>query len=267
VAMLNVNTMATSFRKAPSDARDGAAHQNSHEHERRSRGIGRNRRDQWPAKHSQEKQHRDNDVAQTRTRAGCHPGSTLDVTRNCGSARERAKHRPDGVSHQSAAGAWKLPISQEPAPFANTDKRPTLSNRSTKRKTKISSPESDFCGRSQIELQKSTGRMWQRKEASRPMTEPERNARESDRHNSQENGAAEPSSHENGNQYKTRGKQDLRIGNPSKPDIRSGISHDHLCVAQADKRDKQANAGSCSMLEAIRYSVDDLLANVAQRKQ
>jgi hypothetical protein len=144
VAMLNVNGMATSVRKAPSDARDGAAHQNSHEHERRSRGIGRNRCDQWRAKHSQEKQHRDNDVAQTRTRAGCHPGSTLDVTRNCGSARERAKHRPDGVSQQSAAGAWKLPISQEPAPLANTDKRPTLSNRSTKRKTKISSPSPIF---------------------------------------------------------------------------------------------------------------------------
>jgi len=100
------------------------------------------------------------------------------------------------------------------------------------------------------------------------MTEPERNARESDRDDSQGNRAAEPWSHENGNQYKTRGrKQDLRIGNPSKPDLRSGISHDHLCVAQADKRDKQADAGGCSVLEAIRYGVDDLLANVAQRKQ
>src|SRR6516164_6311480 len=57
------------------------------------------------------------------------------------------------------------------------------------------------------------------------MAEPEWNDRESDRDNSQENRAAEPSSHENGNQYKTRGsKQDLRIGNPSKPDIRSGIA-------------------------------------------
>ena len=74
------------------------------------------------------------------------------------------------------------------------------------------------------------------------MRSTERNARESDRDNSHENRAAEPSSHENGNQYKTRGsKQDLRIGNPSKPDTRSGISHDHLCVAQADKRDKQAD--------------------------
>src|SRR5215468_11306031 len=100
------------------------------------------------------------------------------------------------------------------------------------------------------------------------MTEPERNARESARDNSQENRAAEPSSHENGNQYKTHGrKQDRRIGNPSKPDIRSGISHDHLCAAQADKRDKQADAGGRSVLEAIRYGVDDLLANVAQRKQ
>src|SRR6516162_6644735 len=51
------------------------------------------------------------------------------------------------------------------------------------------------------------------------------------------------------------------------PDLRSGISHDHLCVAQADKRDKQADAGGCSVFEAIRYGVDDLLANVAQRKQ
>src|SRR5215472_199036 len=182
----------------PADARDGSAHQNSHEHERRSCCISWNRGDHWGTKHSQEKQYRDNHVAETRTRTGRDPGRALDVTRTCRSARESAKHRPNGVSHQSPAGAWKFPISQKPARFANTDERPNVVKQIHKEKHEDEFAESDFSRRSQIELQKSAGRMWQRKEFSRPMIEPERNARESDQHNSQENGATEPSSHENG---------------------------------------------------------------------
>src|ERR671924_835194 len=110
--------------------------------------------------------------------------------------------------------------------------------------------------------------MRQGKKVRRPMAEAERNTGEGNGDNAQENSAAEPARHQNGDEDQTRsGEQNFRIRDFSEADEGGGIGDDDFCVAQTNKRNKEADARSGSVLKAIGNGVDDLLTDVADCEQ
>ena len=90
-----------------------------------------------------------------------------------------------------------------------------------------------------------------------------------DGHDADEDGAAHASSHENGDEDQTRGReQDLGIGGGfAEANKGGGIGDYDFCVAQTNERDEEAYTRGGAMLEAVRDAVDDLLAELGQREQ
>src|SRR5213593_145514 len=95
----------------------------------------------------------------------------FDVARYGGSAGQRAKHGPDGIGHECAAGAGEFALTQKTAALANANKRSDVVEEIHEEKYEGEVGEADFRGGAQVELRKSAGRMRQRKEVRRPTTQ------------------------------------------------------------------------------------------------
>ena len=146
--------------------------------------------------------------------------------------------------------------------LADADERADIVEEVDEEKHKDELAKADFCGGAEVEFEERAAGMREREQMLRPVVETQGNAGKRDGHDADEDGAADASSHEDGDQNQAGGsEQDLGIGGFAEADKGGGIGDDDFCVAQTDERDEQADARGGAMLEAVRDAVDDLLAD------
>ena len=101
-----------------------------------------------------------------------------------------------------------------------------------------------------------------------PVREAERNAGQRDGDDAEQDRAANFARHQDRDDQQTRGGEKyLRIGRFAEADECRGMRDDHLCVAQADEGDEQADAGGGAVFQAVGDTVDDLFADVGEGQQ
>src|SRR5713226_10456638 len=101
-----------------------------------------------------------------------------------------------------------------------------------------------------------------------PVAEAERNAGKSDGDDSDEDGAADPPDHQDGDEGEPgSGETHLGIGDFAEADESGGIGDDNIRIAQADEGDEEADASGGTVFETIGNSIDDLFADVGQGEE
>src|SRR4029077_6205915 len=79
----------------------------------------------------------------------------------------------------------------------------------------------------------------------------------------EQNGAAHPASHEDGDQKKADGgKNDLGVCSPPQSNEGSRIGDDDFGIAQPDECDEKTDASGGAVFQAIGNVVDDVLADL-----
>ena len=246
----------------PVDACDGAAHERTNEDEGRSGGVSGNGRDQRRAKHRDEEERGDDDIAEARPCTSCDSGGAFDVAGDCRCTGEGTEERAESVGKQCATRARKFPVPQEAAFFTDANERAHIVEDVDKEKYEDEFAKAQFCGRAQIQLEQCAGRVRQREKMRGPVTKSQRNAGESYDDDSEENRAANAAGHQNGDENESSGcEKHVRVGGFAKSDEGGGISDNDVRVAQTNEGDEQADAGGGAVLQAIGNAVDDLLAD------
>ena len=252
----------------PADASDGAAHKRTNEDERRGGGVGRDRGDERSTKHGDEEERRDDNVAEAGASAGGDSGGAFDVAGDGGSSGEGAEHGAEGVRDQRAAGPREFAVAQETAFFADADQSSDVVEEIDKEKDEDEFTKADACGGAEVQLEERAGGMRQGEKMRGPLTEAERNSRESDDHDAEENGAGDAARHQDGHENKSGGgEKDLWVGSLAQADEGGRVGDDDFCVTQADEGDEEADACRGAVLEAIGNAVDDLFAHFGEREK
>src|SRR5204863_93418 len=79
--------------------------------------------------------------------------------------------------------------------------------------------KADACGGAEVQLEERAGGMRQGEKMRGPLTEAERNSRESDDHDAEENGAGDAARHQDGHENKSGGgEKDLWVGSLAQAD-------------------------------------------------
>src|SRR5277367_664000 len=100
-----------------------------------------------------------------------------------------------------------------------------------------------------------------------PMADAEGNAQQGDGDDTDEDRAADTLDHQNRDQKDSQSREKhLRIRSFSERHERGRVRHDDIRVAKSDEGDEEADAGGGAVLQAIGYSIDDLLADVRERE-
>src|ERR1700676_109972 len=251
----------------PADLGDGAAHERADEDERGRGGVRRNGGDQRRAEHGGEKQRGDDDVAEAGAGAGGDPGGAFDVAGDRGGPRERADHGAEGVGEQGAAGAREFAVTEKAALFADADQGADVVEEIDEEENEDELAEADFCGAAEIELEERARGMRQREKMIGPMREAEGDAGQGDGQDAEENGAADPAGHQDGDEQQANGSEkNLRVGSLAESHEGGGVCDDDFGVAEAHEGDEQADARGGAVFQGVWNAVYDLLADVGERE-
>ena len=91
------------------------------------------------------------------------------------------------------------------------------------------------------------------------------NSHQRDGDDADQDRAADAPDHQDRDQHHAERRQDhLRIGGFPECHKRGSVRNDDVRVAESHKRDEEADSGGGAVFQAIRYAIDDLLANIRE---